>query len=423
MNTMKKIITITFLISGVIFCFLSCQKPEKVPARSVSAGSAKTIADLRTLATCSNSCNKRFTEEAYLYATLLADETSGNMYEELYLRDPTGAIHIDLKYKCALLIGDSVRVNLKGFDVNINSNGILEIDSVDHEKHVVKIGKGVMPAPRVFDGISFVSSKSLCDLIQINNVEFITSDTSLTYADAIQQADANRTISDCFNGTLIVRSSAYAKFAGSKPPKGKGSIVGIYGKFSTTFQMYIRTPDELNMNGPRGANCPTLATLFSKNFNDNSITSGGWSTQVVTGGANWNISSTGSPTNAPFARISGYFGANTVTENWLISPAINLSSANSALLSFITTAGFTGGAPYLDVLVSTNYNSGAPNTATWTSFYPDYALATSSTAFATSKFISLNAYKTSNTRIAFKYSSTLTGAATYQLDNILIQGN
>jgi len=71
----------------------------------------------------------------------------------------------------------------------------------------------------------------------------------------------------------------------------------------------------------------------------------------------------------------------------------------------------------LQVYVSTNYNSGAPATATWTQLSP--TLSPGSFAWTSSGLMSLTPYKSTNTRVAFKYSTTGSGS-TWEIDDIAV---
>lgn len=405
---------------ALILVIISCQKADVVPVKKISIGSTQTVAQLRALATCTSGCTKKFSNDIYLYGIVIADETSGNFYEELYLRDYTGAIHLALQQSSNLMVGDSIRINLKGLDVWINANtATLEIDSIDQEKQIVKLASGYFPKPKLVNSIRDVTDSYYGDLIQLSGVEFISSDVEKTYADAINGADRNLTIRECGGAEIIVRSSAFSTFASQKPPSGNGSMMAIASSYNSNKQLYIRNTSELNMNGAR------CVTYLQENFNSGSTVTNGWTQVNVLGGANWNISSfSGSTNKTNYARISGYIsGANTNCENWLISPPINLSSANNPALSFYTAAKFPGN--MLDVLVSSDYTTGSPSSSTWTSLAPNFTLSpnnyTSNYVWTFSGTQSLNAYKSANTRVAFKYTSTATAAAQYQIDDIVIK--
>jgi hypothetical protein len=223
-------------------------------------------------------------------------------------------------------------------------------------------------------------------------------------------------LQSCGANTLTVRTSNYAHFAQQLTPSGKGSITGIATAYSGTSQMAIRNPGEVSMNGP---GCGTV--YHTKDFNDASLTSGGWSSQIVTGTANWSYSTF---SGAKFAKASGYYSsANNNTEIWLISPAINLSASANPVLTFQTAAKFSG--VQLEVWISTNYTSGAPSTATWT-YASGFKLSPNnpgSYAWTPSCLVPLSIFKNANTRIAFKYQSTTGGATTYELDDITVREN
>lgn len=393
----------------------SCRKKADVPPLHSPFHRTYSVPELKAIASCT-SCPKRFTEDVFFAGVVIADQVSGNMYKELYVRDRynTGAIHLDFKSApLYAFIGDSIRLSLKGYDVNYNqSTGMLEIDSVDYEKHFTKYGSGATPQPIDLDLSGVNYSDYLNELVRIHDVGFIAADTNQMYADAINQQSLNRTLQDCSGKQVVVRTSNYANFASQKTPKGFGTIVGIATAYGTTNQLALRKASEVNMTG---SGC----TLYlRKDFEDNSITSGGWSVQNVQGASTWSVSTF---SGATFAKVSGYYSsANQNTQSWLISPPIDLSASNNPVVSFETMANFSGS--LLEVLVSTNYTSGAPSTATWTNL-SGFNLSSTGYVLTASGLLPLNAYKNVNTRIAFKYVSTTAGAKTYEVDNVVVREN
>lgn len=411
-----------FLPALIILGFVTCKKEPVTPPVASLTGKVYSVTELKAVANCTNQCSHRFTDDVYFIGVVIADEQSGNFYKEVYLRDRynTGGIRLDFTFRSSFFIGDSLRINLKGLDVNINeSTDMLEIDSLDYEKFVVKFATGPKPQPRILSLADINASNPydnyLCDLIQINNVGFIDTDTNQIWADPIAQTSINRTIKDCGGNQLIVRTSNYANFALQKTPKGSGSIIGIATAYLGAPQMAIRYPSEANMNG---TGCLVYHT---KDFENSSLTSGGWSQiSVVNGAVSWVASSFGSD---KFAKVSGYISGNQNSEAWLISPVLNLSAASNPILTFRTAAKFSGN--LLEVWISTDYNTGLPSTATWTQL-SGFALSPNNPgnyAWTPSGTVSLNAFKNANTRIAFKYTSTTAGATTYEVDDIMVREN
>jgi hypothetical protein len=409
---MKKILGIIIAIG---FVLASCKKkPDQPPVTDMLGKKVHSVTELKAIATCT-SCSRKFVNEEYFIGVVIADEVSGNFYKELYVRDRynTGAIHLDFKFSTNFFVGDSIRLNLQGYDVQVNPDTyILEIDSIDYENHCVKFASGANPQPQLVT-INSNWNNYLGDLVKIEKVSFISADANQVWADAVNQLSENRIIQDCDANQLTVRSSNYAKFASEKTPTGFGSITGIATKYGLTNQMEIRKPAELTMNGV--ANCGTV--YHKKDWNDNVLTSGGWTQQsVINGSVMWTAATFGSD---EFAKISGYVsGSNTNSENWLISPAIDLSTSVNPILSFLTMANFNGTA--LEVWVSTNYTSGAPTTGAWTQL-TGFALSSSGYAKTGSGTITLNAFKMANVRIAFRYQSTTGGAKTYEVDDVIVK--
>ena len=98
-----------------------------------------------------------------------------------------------------------------------------------------------------------------CRLVKLNNVQFAASDTALTYAVENGSTTQNRNLTSCDGNTLVARNSDYADFAGQPLPNGNGSLVGIMTRYirtsntgtSTTYQILIRSTEEVSMDGDR----------------------------------------------------------------------------------------------------------------------------------------------------------------------------
>jgi hypothetical protein len=126
------------------------------------------------------------------------------------------------------------------------------------------------------------------------------------------------------------------------------------------------------------------------------------------------------------AKMSGYATTNKANEDWLISPAINLSTLTSASLSFDNAYKFAGNS--IEVFISNNYSgTGSPSASgvTWTAL-TGATLSAGNYAYANSGSLNLSAFLgtgNSAVRVAFKYTSTTTAASTWEIDNVKIIGN
>jgi len=362
----------------------------------------------------------KFTNDINVIGIVTADEVSGNLYKSVFIKDATGGIKLNFTYAGGLYAGDSIRVNLKGVKLNDYGKQV-QLDSIDLEKSVFKISSGTIVKPRKvtmnqLKNINVAISTSLItqyfyqnELIQLDSVEFDNGAKNFTFADAVGKGSISHVLLNSNGAKVIVRTSGYSNFAGAKVPCGKGSIVAIVGQYNGAIQLTIRQLSEVTFSS---GICP----VYAKGFNDNNITSGGWTTQNVIGSINWITSNAGGAPNY-YASISNYISpSNKACETWLISPPFNLTNNVNPMLNFENAYNYSG--PSLVAMVSTNYTGGLPSTATWIPL--TYTASMGGFAFVNSGNISLNAYKTNNVTIAFKYTGTTSAGSTWELDNIAI---
>lgn len=155
--------------------------------------------------------------------------------------------------------------------------------------------------------------------------------------------------------------------------------------------------------------------LFREEFTGNQF--GEMITVSVASDFNWDVS-------GEAATISGFdFGDSGVaSDDWLITPAIDLSGVESATLLFNNWKDFGG--PDLAIQISTDYSgTGDPTAATWTNITSSIALSTGFGAVTPSGLIDLSAYLGSTIYIAFQYTSEGSDsgqAANWSVDDITV---
>lgn len=264
-------------------------------------------------------------------------------------------------------------------------------------------------------------------LIEFDRVEFMDNDiiNNNTYYDpnplntnTIGGA-TNRRIQDFNGNSVIFRTSGYANFASKKVATGSGKIRGIMTKYNTDYQFMVRSEADIRLTGAR------FTPLLNETF-DGGIAS--WTAFSVTGSEVWTHSTIyGNP--GSMAKMSGYTGGNRANEDWLISPAQDLSALSTATLSFDNANKFAGNA--IEVKVSNNYSgSGSPYAAgvTWTTLTgvvlsPQNLAGSYVYANSTASLASFIGAGNRTVYVAFKYTSTTTAAATWEVDNVKITGN
>lgn len=120
--------------------------------------------------------------------------------------------------------------------------------------------------------------------------------------------------------------------------------------------------------------------------------------------------------DSAFVQING-FGADLPSDDWLISPAIDLTTLSGTFLLLGHERGFDG--PALEVKVSTNYAGGDPALATWTDLVLALPLAADfSNAVTDTGMTDLSAFDGQTIHVAIRYTSTDTIAGTGARDRI-----
>lgn len=435
---MKKIY-IAFVMSLVASATLfSCLKQDyQAPpdASTVDPGLPVniTIADLKTYFAGSPSA-VAVDSDWTIYGIVTADDRSGNFYKQITIEDSTGGITIQIdgtslyaKYP----IGRKLYVKLKGLYygfynklpqigyVTDNGGSTSGIPSTLVDNFIVRANyPNTVPITK-FDGLSqlkSVNNDMLNRLVQIDNVEVISDDLSKTYAQSSSIASGTSiTLQDCDGNTIILRNSAYADFQSLALPKGKGSIIALYTTYNADPQLVIRDTTDVNMRDTRCDGSSANTTFL---LDEGFTTLSDWNAQSVTGDQVWTTATYGDP--KPCAYMSGY--ANSVynaNEDWLISKELDLTVGYTQVsLQFETATKYSGNK--LECYISTDYSgTGLPATATWTLLPATYD-ETNAFTFTSSGVIDLSSYVNKKVHIAFKYTSTASAAASWELDNVKV---
>ncbi|MBK9284438.1 MAG: choice-of-anchor J domain-containing protein [Sphingobacteriaceae bacterium] len=440
---MKKYILYPTLILTGIVLFTFCKKEyDHPPLKNVNASAQLTVAQLKARVPASSTFYKFGMGDTNLYGTVLADETSGNIYKQTFIMDDNGgAIQLNMQFTGGFAVGDKIRINLNGLYL-VNANNMIYIDSVDIGKSVVKQSSGNIVTPKVVTITEILAgsvpsnSNSLqSQLVRIDNAEFV--EKGMPFADAIGKASLNRTLKVC-GGTnsVTVRTSGYANFAAKPIPSGSGYMVAIVTQYNSTMQLTIRDYQEIQMNA---AGCPppsfTLAppvASLNENFSsigssNSTFTTNGWMNYASIGNALWKTNINGA---LKAMKASAFNSGDANNEMYFISPPIIYTPTMT--LSFKTAFGFwdSGHPNAITALVSTDFTGNNANTANWTpvvgavyaagtgSFYPN--ATTNSGVLTLSNTSILNGYS-GNFFVAFKYTGSTTYNSDIYVDDVIVQ--
>ena len=210
---------------------------------------------------------------------------------------------------------------------------------------------------------------------------------------------------------------------GDNPDNYKQEVL-LYGTLETYFQkpaVKNVTYAEINGNSygvePGGG----LTTIYLEAAMTTQVSYDQFTTYSVAGDQVWTFNSTYG------AVMTGYDnGTSYANEDWLISPAVNLSAATDPKVTFEHSRGPANSINvgvnegYYKVFVSNDYQSGDPTAATWTEL-TGVIHGTAAWTYVNSGLLSIpEAYHTSNCRIAFRYLSINGSSATWEVRNIYV---
>lgn len=191
------------------------------------------------------------------------------------------------------------------------------------------------------------------------------------------------------------------------------------------FSIYSYTNSGTNIDYKNDGTAPTanatslnITTINFEDFEDGTL--GTWWQFSVASDQDWINGEYG---GNKFAKANGY-GANEPSDDWLISPPLNLDDYTNEILTFETAKGFNDVIEGLEIKISEDYSgSGNPYLANWTVLTA--TLSTGNYEWTPSGDVDISLYNGPSVYISFHYMSTGTGpdeAALWEVDNIVIIG-
>ena len=367
-----------------------------------------------------------------------SSDYTGNFYKEFYMQDdienPTAGIKVSINQVDSynqFNVGREVYIKLQGLYVGETNSGdgviaiggggnaagdeISEISENRASDCILRSSNSFMLVPLALN-LSDINDSHIGVYVSALSAQFSAGLDGLTYVDPDEDYDTQRDLESCVDsGTLKLETSAFSNFNDSMlPTESSGTITGIITRdyFGDNRVMMLNTKDDVNFDSSR------CDPLFADDFSSNNLNN--WTVFSVTGEQEWEITPYGNP--APSAKMSGYSGGNNVNEDWLITNTIDLSSLSTATLNFQSVVRYNG--PILEVYASSDYSAGDPSTdGNWNEL--SVTLDTDSSSWSSwtdSGNIDLSSYTGGNVYIAFKYVSTSSGSATYEIDNVLVVG-
>jgi hypothetical protein len=409
-----------FYIAALAFVLNSCVKGEfdepPVNIPKVDFDATMTIADLLV----NYPGNPMLINDTVIISGIVtANDESGNLYKKFVIQDETAGIEVDVDQSALYTdfrVGQKVFIKCIGMYIG-KYNNLPQLGYI----YGTQIGRlpaalmkdhffldslpGKAPEPRLitFDDMDQTLVNTL---VKFENVTFSNAGDNWAPTDgygeiSVEGQDPNN---------FIIRTSNYANFASRTVPSGTGTVQGILSVFGTTYQLTLR--DTADIIGFKN-----VTTFLNEPF---TASLGEFIPQSVTGDQVWHF-------DASYGAVmSGYFsGASHANEDWLISPAINLTSAASGILKFshaINKGDINNVQTNHTVWISKNYTSGAPSTGTWEKLtVPNYPPGNNWTFVSSGDVVIPAAYLgQANVRIAFKYLCSDSESASWEIKSVKV---
>ena len=400
-----------------------------------------TISELRTEnAAATTDVPIIIAQSQILKATITSSDEAGNIYKNIYIQDETGAIgvRVDQSNICTKYpVGQTIYIDLEGLCVSVyggeqqiaiydesNNYKTAPIPWEIFQEKAIRDGWGAPEnvKPIVLDDISTINTNPdnyKFKLVQFTGVTFQNGGKGIF---APEDAYGEENITDSHGNSIIVRTSNYASFASNKLPEGKGNITGILGRFNGTWQLTLRTANDVSdftgsneeEGGNEGGETPSgeTKTLFEETF---ATVKGEFTIkdEVLPEGSDY-VWKHETFKDDNYMKASAFIGGPKASESWLISPAIDLSSTTNATLTFEHTHKFAGTPSNELTLWVTEISA-----ENWKQLTIDKYGTNNDYTFVTPT-IDLSAYAGKSIKFAFKYVSNTTAAGTWEVRNIKV---
>jgi hypothetical protein len=296
----KFVVALTSLM--VALAFTACLKTEfDAPPNGTTAdpeidkSKMVTIASLKAMANPNSNLGLTLTDDKIIYGIVIANDASGNFYEQIIIQDSTGGIPVLINKNgldAEFPLGRKVFVNLKNLVISAYGRSLQLGYAMDASNRLAGIPgnklnsivlKGMLTSgvkPRVVsinqitNPDNVVSNAWLNTLIEISDAQFVSGDAGLPYAES-GSSGTDRRVEDCTGANVIVRNSGYADFTNAKLPSGKGKLIAVYGRYNGNAQLGIRDTTDVLFSGSRcdsTTNLPIITIQSLRNAFDNGDT-------------------------------------------------------------------------------------------------------------------------------------------------------
>lgn len=433
MKTIHKLLAAFAILLSATSCVGDYEMPD-LPAPSYDGPEANiTIAEYRNLFGSAPS-GTLIEDDLILRAVVTGDDEGGNIYKQLIIEDGTGGISVQVDANNLFNtyhVGQEIYLDLNGLYTSIYG-GELQIgyangDRIPSDTFNEHAHRNGWPHPENVEPKAFTDLSELNNDVQGNVFTLVRLDSVyfLNGGEAqfapVQGEYGQEYLSDRYGNQLLVRTSGYSNFRTETLPVGYGKVMGILGRYNGTWQLTIRTIDDVyGFDGKpvdgTGGDTPSddLTTIFSETFESSQGDFTIEDKHLGTGISYvWTHDS-----DYGYMKASAFAGSSVESESWLISPVVDLTGATNCQLSFTHVGNFFKGTMPDNAKVWGRAEGG-----TWTELTIDKYPASDSWDSDVTGTVDLSQFDGQRMQFAFVYTSSSSVAGTWEVEDIEVKGN
>lgn len=433
MKTIHKLLAAFAILLSATSCVGDYEMPD-LPAPSYDGPEANiTIAEYRNRFGSAPS-GTLIEDDLILRAVVTGDDEGGNIYKQLIIEDGTGGISVQVDANNLFNtyhVGQEIYLDLNGLYTSIYG-GELQIgyangdripsDTFDEHAHRNGWPHPESVEPKAFTDLSELNNDvqgNVFTLVRLDSVYFLNGGEA-QFA-PVQGEYGQEYLSDRYGNQLLVRTSGYSNFRTETLPVGYGKVMGILGRYNGTWQLTIRTIDDVyGFDGKpvdgTGGDTPSddLTTIFSETFESSQGDFTIEDKHLGTGISYvWTHDS-----DYGYMKASAFAGSSVESESWLISPVVDLTGATNCQLSFTHVGNFFKGTMPDNAKVWGRVEGG-----TWTELTIDKYPASDSWDSDVTGTVDLSQFDGQRMQFAFVYTSSSSVAGTWEVEDIEVKGN
>ena len=270
MKKLKLVLTTTILASLVGCVNGDDYGTPDLSNDCISIAATKSVQDIATLA---NTTVQQYPDSDYIEAYVTSSDEGGNFYKSISFVSVDGAKGFTMPIDDYNLYtryepGRKVTINMKdryyNFDSQISSleigslfeGSVGRISGVEYKDAILRSCDKVDEETLVQHiTLSDINDTYLHKLVEFDEVQFANASLGHTYHDeALSYVGAtatNHSVIDASGNSITVRNSAFATFATEEIPSENGKIRGVLTKYNGTFQLMLRTLNDVKLTNPR----------------------------------------------------------------------------------------------------------------------------------------------------------------------------